>query len=113
MLVVGGQLICDQTGLGKTILFLANYYYSKAHIETDAEGKPTYKIMVLVAPAGVLKQWADEIIDKWPGLRLMISYDDTGLTASKYETPNRLPFHTTVTQTSVGLSLIVRNPNGL
>jgi hypothetical protein len=84
-LAIGGMMIVDQTGLGKTVVLLANYYFARAHVETDAKGKPIYKIMVLVVPAAVLKQWADEIIDRWPALRLIISYDDTGLTAAKYK----------------------------
>lgn len=84
-LAIGGKLICDQTGLGKTILLLANYFYINFHEDLDAEGKPVYKMMVLVVPAGVLKQWADEVIDKWPSLELLISYEESGLNAQKYK----------------------------
>jgi SNF2 family DNA or RNA helicase len=40
----------------------------------------------LAVPSGVIKQWADTVIDEFPTLTLMISYDESGLSEARYAT---------------------------
>ncbi|KAH8730763.1 hypothetical protein GQ44DRAFT_723010 [Phaeosphaeriaceae sp. PMI808] len=84
-LALGAKFICDQTGMGKSILLLAVLYYARYHVETNKKGQRVYKFTKLVVPSGVIKQWADEIIDGFPDMKLLISYDETALPGRKYE----------------------------
>jgi hypothetical protein len=84
-LAIGGKMICDQTGLGKSMLLLMNLHLARSVQEFDGDGNPIYRMMALMVPASVIKQWADDILDDWPELNLVISYDDTGLSGAKYQ----------------------------
>ncbi len=84
-LAIGGKMIVDQTGLGKSLLLLALYFYGRGHEEYDSEKKRVYKIILLVVPSAVLKQWADELLHYFPDMALMISYDEGGMGAAKYK----------------------------
>ncbi|KAJ4344685.1 uncharacterized protein N0V89_012429 [Didymosphaeria variabile] len=86
-LATGGNMVCDQTGLGKTLVIVANLYIASRVPEYNNEGAQIYRVMMLVVPAGVLKQWADEIFDHFKYFTLIISYDESGLTDAKYK-PN-------------------------
>jgi hypothetical protein len=77
----GCAFIGDQTGLGKTILLLATLIIAKYHAVKDDNGRRIYKMKFLAVPATLIPQWAEEIVDHWPGLNLVISYDDTGMPA--------------------------------
>jgi hypothetical protein len=84
---VGGKLICDQTGLGKTTLALAVHQYSLLVGTIRLEGSRVFQhheMSIIIVPAAVIKQWADEIIDGFPDLQLIISYDDSGLSEARY-----------------------------
>jgi hypothetical protein len=84
-LAIGGKLIGDQTGMGKSILLLVTTYYARYHIVLNEDGERVYKLTVLSVPSGVIKQWADEVIRAFPELKLIISYDDAGLPDPKYK----------------------------
>jgi SNF2 family DNA or RNA helicase len=84
-LAIGGKFICDQTGMGKSILLLIILYFARYHIRKDSEGKRVYKMNKLVVPSGVIKQWADEMLHRFPDLKLIISYDESSLPERKYQ----------------------------
>jgi hypothetical protein len=83
-LAIGGKFLCDQTGMGKSKLSLLTIYFAQYHITRNKDHQRIYKYTKLAVPSGVIKQWADAIIDDFPTLHLMISYDDSGLGESKY-----------------------------
>lgn len=82
-LKIGGKFICDQTGMGKTIMLLVIIYYAKYHVMKNNKGERIYKVSQLVVPSAVIKQWADEIL-RFPELELIISYDDMSLPESQF-----------------------------
>lgn len=79
--VVPGLLIADQTGLGKTPLGLLIASYCKKPFSYN-KGKGVFKPVLLQVPQGLIGQWADEILQYWPGLTLIISHDDTAMPAT-------------------------------
>jgi hypothetical protein len=84
-LAIGGKLVCDQTGMGKSMLLLVTTYYARYHIVLNEDGQRVYKFTVLSVPTGVIKQWAEEVMRSFPELKLIISYDDAGLPDPKYK----------------------------
>ena len=82
---IGGKFICDQTGMGKSMLLLVIVYYARFHKTLGEHGNRIYEFTHLDVPAGVIKQWVDEILRSFPELKLIISYDDTGLDSPVYE----------------------------
>jgi len=84
-LALGGRLLCDQTGTGKSKIFLLAVHYSRYCIRLDDTGTRVYKYATLAVPSSVIKQWADDVINQFPALRLIISYDEASLPEKKYE----------------------------
>jgi hypothetical protein len=85
-LAIGGKFLCDQTGMGKSKVFLLVVFFARYHIRRDENGERIYKYNTLAVPSGVIKQWADTVIDEFPTLTLMISYDESGLSEARYAT---------------------------
>lgn len=72
---VGGGMLCDGTGLGKTITFLLTLMLLKElSPDRDSAGESRYRPTLLLAPPILLQQWADEIVKYWSGFFLVISY---------------------------------------
>jgi hypothetical protein len=75
---VPALMILDQTGLGKTIMALqiALACSEQPCAYMSISGKAVYKPIFLTCPQNLIRQWAREIIFKWPIFDLIISYDD-------------------------------------
>lgn len=80
-LQTGCAQLGDQTGIGKTIQVLAAILKSLEYPITDAEKIRRYRMKILVVPSSLIAQWADEILDHWPALSILIAYDTSDMDA--------------------------------
>lgn len=76
-----GACLADDMGLGKTIQVLALLLVRKAH--GDAGGRPS----LLVAPASLLANWADEIGRFAPGLACVVAHPSRMPAAHRKQPP--------------------------
>ncbi|KAH7071704.1 hypothetical protein FB567DRAFT_554350 [Paraphoma chrysanthemicola] len=81
-----GMLACDQTSMDTSLMTLVTSFCTRFHQDFDESGTPVYGIMHLSVPVGVIKQWVNEVIAKFPEIHLIVSYDDdSALDSSRYE----------------------------
>ena len=74
-----GGFLRDQTGLGKTKLILLMLALNARHGTSD--NRP----ILILAPASLVKQWAKEIHDFWPGFTLWLLYAESELDVVYHE----------------------------
>lgn len=75
---IGGAILGDETGFGKTKqLLLATLIHTMLYEEYDDAGSRCYRPILLVIPPTLIRQWWMEIQTDWPYFRPLLSYEES------------------------------------
>ncbi|KAI9376377.1 hypothetical protein BJX61DRAFT_538909 [Aspergillus egyptiacus] len=74
---INGAMLADETGFGKTKqALLAAVLHTFFYTERDKSGNECHRPVLLVIPPTLIRQWLVEILNYWPYLIPILSYED-------------------------------------